>query len=317
MFDMIKVAQKIRTARITNNMTQMQLAEEIGVSYQAVSSWERGNSMPDISKLEQLCNILNLTVDELLGTTVSGQAVKKIIAAEAKPDSSPAELTMEELQETAPLLPPNDINDYAEKTFEHSQVKNIAEIVGLAPFLSQNTLDNLVKNLPTPDVNYIAALAPFVSTSVLDAWAQNLATDDQHFIAGLAPFLSRSAVDRLAKNICTPSGRFISSIAPFVSSSVLDALTQDFETDDPHYISSLAPFLSRNTLDNLVKNVHTPNSRFLSSVAPFVSSSVLDSLALNLERVDLHEVSHLAPFLSQKTLDLLLLKSMTNPNNEN
>ena len=36
MFDMIKVAQKIRTARIANNMTQMQLAEEIGVSYQAV-----------------------------------------------------------------------------------------------------------------------------------------------------------------------------------------------------------------------------------------------------------------------------------------
>ena len=44
MFDMIKVAQKIRTARIANNMTQMQLAEEIGVSYQAVSSWERGVS---------------------------------------------------------------------------------------------------------------------------------------------------------------------------------------------------------------------------------------------------------------------------------
>ena len=111
---------------------------------------------------------------------------------------------MVELQETAPLMPPNAINDYAEKTFEHSQTKNIAEIVGLAPFLSQNTLDNLVKNLPTPDVNYIAALAPFVSTSVLDAWAHNLVTEDQHFIAGLAPFLSQRTLDLLLLKSMTP-----------------------------------------------------------------------------------------------------------------
>ena len=317
MFDMIKVAQKIRTARIANNLTQMQLAEEIGVSFQAISSWERGNSMPDISKLEQLCSILNLSIDELLGTTVSGKAVKKIIAAEAESDSTPAELTMEELQETAPLMSPNDISDYAEKTFEHSQTKNIADVVGLAPFLSQNTLDNLVKNLPAPDINYIAALAPFVSTSVLDAWAYNLKTDNQHFIAGLAPFLSRSALDNLVKNVHTAECRFISSVAPFVSTGVLDSLTQDLETDDLHYIAGLAPFLSRNSLDNLVKNVRTPSSRFISSVAPFVSTGVLDSLALNLERVDLHEISHLAPFLSQKTLDLLLLKSMSTQNAEN
>ena len=53
MFDTMKVARKIREARNARNMTQMALADEMGVSYQAVSNWERGNSMPDISKLEQ------------------------------------------------------------------------------------------------------------------------------------------------------------------------------------------------------------------------------------------------------------------------
>lgn len=44
MFDTMKVASEIREARIRKNMTQMDLANEIGVSYQAVSNWERGVS---------------------------------------------------------------------------------------------------------------------------------------------------------------------------------------------------------------------------------------------------------------------------------
>ena len=40
----MKVAREIREARITQNMTQMNLADEMGVSYQAVSNWERGVS---------------------------------------------------------------------------------------------------------------------------------------------------------------------------------------------------------------------------------------------------------------------------------
>ena len=68
MFDTMKTAKKIKEARISLDMTQMNLADAMEVSYQAVSNWERGNSMPDISKLEQLCKILHLTMEELLGS---------------------------------------------------------------------------------------------------------------------------------------------------------------------------------------------------------------------------------------------------------
>ena len=56
-----------KNARTKLNMTQMNLADEMGVSYQAVSNWERGNSMPDISKLPELCKILNISFEELVG----------------------------------------------------------------------------------------------------------------------------------------------------------------------------------------------------------------------------------------------------------
>ena len=67
MFDTNKVAANIKNARTKKNMTQMNLADEMGVSYQAVSNWERGNSMPDISKLEDLSKELGASIDEILG----------------------------------------------------------------------------------------------------------------------------------------------------------------------------------------------------------------------------------------------------------
>ena len=51
MFDMQKIGRKISELRKSRNMTQMALADALGISFQAVSNWERGESMPDIAKL--------------------------------------------------------------------------------------------------------------------------------------------------------------------------------------------------------------------------------------------------------------------------
>ena len=44
MFDMKQVGKQIADLRKENNMTQMELADKMGVSFQAVSNWERGIS---------------------------------------------------------------------------------------------------------------------------------------------------------------------------------------------------------------------------------------------------------------------------------
>ena len=49
MFNMKQVGKKIVAMRKAKNMTQLELADKMNVSFQAVSNWERGNSMPDIS----------------------------------------------------------------------------------------------------------------------------------------------------------------------------------------------------------------------------------------------------------------------------
>lgn len=54
MFDTENIGMRISELRKAKNMTQMELADHMNISFQAVSNWERGNSMPDISKLPEL-----------------------------------------------------------------------------------------------------------------------------------------------------------------------------------------------------------------------------------------------------------------------
>lgn len=48
------------------NLTQAQLAERLGISSKSVSKWERGKCMPDYGIVNELCDVLGITVSELL-----------------------------------------------------------------------------------------------------------------------------------------------------------------------------------------------------------------------------------------------------------
>ena len=56
----------IASKRREKNLTQEQLAEKIGVSNKTVSKWETGKTMPDYSVVELLCQVLNISVSELI-----------------------------------------------------------------------------------------------------------------------------------------------------------------------------------------------------------------------------------------------------------
>ena len=62
----IKIGKFIAERRKNANLTQMQLAEKLGITDKAVSKWERGVAMPDSSIMLELCDILRISVNELL-----------------------------------------------------------------------------------------------------------------------------------------------------------------------------------------------------------------------------------------------------------
>ena len=65
--DITKLGQSIAAYRKDRAMTQEQLAQELGVTAQAVSKWENGQSYPDISLLAPMADIFEVSLDELFG----------------------------------------------------------------------------------------------------------------------------------------------------------------------------------------------------------------------------------------------------------
>lgn len=62
----INMGSNIRELRKRNNITQERLAEYLGVTYQTVSKWENGTSLPSISLLPSIANIFNISIDEVI-----------------------------------------------------------------------------------------------------------------------------------------------------------------------------------------------------------------------------------------------------------
>ena len=66
----MQLGKRIKELRIENNLTQEELAEQLGVSFQAVSRWENDLTYPDITLLPILANMFDVTVDYLLDVDV-------------------------------------------------------------------------------------------------------------------------------------------------------------------------------------------------------------------------------------------------------
>lgn len=72
----LSLGENIKRRRIDRNLTQDEVATHLGVSFQSVSKWERGEGYPDIELLPALANYFGISVDELLGASESENAEK-------------------------------------------------------------------------------------------------------------------------------------------------------------------------------------------------------------------------------------------------
>ena len=66
MIDAAKVGRQIADLRKVKGLTQSQLGERLNISFQAVSKWERGETLPDVGILLDLAEVLETTVDHIL-----------------------------------------------------------------------------------------------------------------------------------------------------------------------------------------------------------------------------------------------------------
>ncbi len=66
MVDNKLTGKQIARLRLNKGLTQTELGDRLGVSFQAVSKWERGETLPDVGILPELSDVLETTVDNIL-----------------------------------------------------------------------------------------------------------------------------------------------------------------------------------------------------------------------------------------------------------
>lgn len=73
---MLNIGENIKTLRLEQELTQDKLAEFLGVTFQSISKWERGESYPDITLIPSIASFFGVTCDELLGVNQYEQEEK-------------------------------------------------------------------------------------------------------------------------------------------------------------------------------------------------------------------------------------------------
>ena len=67
----------IEAIRTTKGFTRTEIADKMNITLGAVSAWEYGRTRPDIDSLKRLCEILNVSSDEILGITQGYASLSK------------------------------------------------------------------------------------------------------------------------------------------------------------------------------------------------------------------------------------------------
>ena len=83
----IEIGKYIKRKRIEMHLTQKDLSEKLNISFQAVSKWETGSTLPDTSILLELSDILEVTVDQILNAGEFRKRMNKKINIEEVADS--------------------------------------------------------------------------------------------------------------------------------------------------------------------------------------------------------------------------------------
>ena len=162
MFDSSKAGKQIAFLRKNRGITQEALAQRLSVSPQAVSKWENGHTMPEVSILAELSKILDVTIDEIL----------------LPKDITPIHANFEHI-----LLPYDEIADFSGRKWPRSMAWP-AILSALKLFMGLESHKDSGKRQINDDTEYIFQSA-FTSTCFGYSWGQEIFEKNCLLVYGL------------------------------------------------------------------------------------------------------------------------------------
>lgn len=330
MFEMQQIGRRIAASRKELDMTQQELADQLGVTYQAVSNWERGLSIPDVLRLKDLARLFSMSLDELMGNTEDVR-ILEVASGDRKPDS------LSELAASAPYmkpsalekelldaLPGSDPSPSAVRTPEPG-ITPIASKPSQEPPTAEPANSKTTVGSESWSLSDILAMAPFISpetlTKVIGHLIKTSATVPVQEITGLAPFLEsellRDLILQAISSHQSVSDEIISSLSPFLDPEDLEVMIQTGMSDgqiSPDILCRVAPFMDPEGLDRILSAAagkSVPGEVIL-ALAPFLDSSTIGNLIRG-KTLSKDVIQGLLPFADDEDLDAMILAQFNDP----
>lgn len=293
-FDMAQLGRRIATYRKKLNLTQGLLAEELGVSHQAISSWENGLTSPDISKLTDLSRIFEISIDDLLDNKRIATIIHKIDAVET--------LEEDDIVDIASMIKPVQL----EKILDDSEANSFSldSIIHILPFIGDEFLGGwMARNSEHLSLKDVSPMLPFLNYDQIEILLRRHKDTSIEDLTPLLPFLNTDQISELIKTEKAKEGFSINgilSLAPFMSESqIREAIAHQPITS----ITMMAPFIDESTLDEITKQaISDQKFKEISELAPFLSESTLNfciDTFINEKMLDESMITGLLPFLEQ------------------
>ncbi|WP_322906110.1 helix-turn-helix transcriptional regulator [Paenibacillus campi] len=246
MLDSRLIGALIADYRKQHNMTQLELAEHMHVSPQAISKWETGKSLPDIFTLIRLSKVLHIELSELLGENkeLTNEMLHQLAPQQA---IDTALLELEHVVQYAALIKPDDWNDILQDY--DLEALTVQDIVQLAPLLEQETLIDIVHTraaMIRQQPTVLAELAPFLTEDVLYAivcGADAMTIEHMIDVMHIAPYYTQRLHDYLARHNEQITVQQMAKLAPFVEPELLGEFVQahwEQYTNEQHLATMLA-----------------------------------------------------------------------------
>lgn len=248
MLKLENVGSQISKLRKEKGWTQMELADLMFVSFQAVSNWERGETMPDVSKLMQLADLFHISVDEILNNRRSSQVIMSAVNHEVVED-----ITFEEIEAVAPILKTEQV----EHLYNTSQLDSIESLNVLAPFVSTGLIDSFAKKIYLESgLDGIVSIMPFMSDATLESLVtQSYEKNDLNCIEVTFPFLTCDFLEKIASEKYANEGLTgIMSMLPFLSDETIKSYFDEVIINGKiNELQLIAPFVAETEIDILFK----------------------------------------------------------------
>lgn len=207
MFDMKQIGKKITELRKAHNMTQMELADKLDISFQAVSNWERGNTMPDISKLPELAEIFQISVDELL----SGKSplITSVIEGTVDTYIEEGNLTEDAVANALPLLKPEQAEDILEK----ADVSSFENLSIFLPYMDEDAIAELAMECLEKGMD-VNELVPYMNEDDVGALALK-AIEKGILLDDVYSYMNEEDVGKLAM-MALENGNSVDEFLPYM-----------------------------------------------------------------------------------------------------